>query len=191
MSSPTSWPFVGRAGRPLDRTLLLHQAFRVGAPPETVAPALERAAGGCDAPLASALARLVAGAAAGDGRSMTESAQALAEIGGWLWAAEGAALGADAFNREGREDSARRAMAQSDRLQGQCEDVWSPVLAAVALAPAELTQREREIVALAARGASNSEIAERLVLSVRTVESHLYRAMRKLGASTRQELSLD
>jgi DNA-binding CsgD family transcriptional regulator/tetratricopeptide (TPR) repeat protein len=178
-------------GRPLDQTLLLHQAFRAGAPPETVAPVLERAAGGCDAPLASALARLVAGAAAGDGRSLTESAQALAEIGGWLWGAEGAALGADAFNREGREDSARRAMAQSDRFLGHCEDVWSPVLAAVALAPAELTQREREIVALAARGASNAEIAERLVLSVRTVESHLYRAMRKLGARTRQELSLD
>jgi DNA-binding CsgD family transcriptional regulator len=82
-------------------------------------------------------------------------------------------------------------MAQSDRFLGECEDVWSPLLAAVAMAPAELTRREREIVALAARGASNAEIAERLVLSVRTVESHLYRAMRKLGASTRQELSLD
>jgi DNA-binding CsgD family transcriptional regulator len=45
------------------------------------------------------------------------------------------------------------------------------------------------IVSLAAGGASNAEIAERLVLSVRTVESHLYRAMRKLGVSTREELA--
>jgi DNA-binding NarL/FixJ family response regulator len=52
-------------------------------------------------------------------------------------------------------------------------------------------QRHREIVSLAANGASNAEIAERLVLSVRTVESHLYRAMRKLGATTRQELSVE
>ncbi len=44
-------------------------------------------------------------------------------------------------------------------------------------------------MALAARGTSNAEIAERLVLSVRTVESHLYRAMGKLGVSSRQELA--
>jgi DNA-binding CsgD family transcriptional regulator len=176
-------------GRPLDQALLLHQAFRAGAPLETVAPALERAAASCDAPLASALARLVAAAAARDGNTLTESAEALAEIGAWLWAAEAGALAADAFAQAGREDSARRATALSSRFLEECEDVWSPVLAGVALAPAELTRREQEIVSLAATGASNAEIAERLVLSVRTVESHLYRAMRKLGVATRQELS--
>ena len=62
------------------------------------------------------------------------------------------------------------------------------MLAAVRLAPAELTRREREIVELASHGATNAEIAERLVLSVRTVESHLYRAMGKLGIGTRHEL---
>jgi DNA-binding CsgD family transcriptional regulator len=175
-------------GRPLDQTLLLHQAFRAGAPLDAVAPALQRAAAGCDAPLASALSQLVGAAAARDGQALTESAQALAEIGAWLWAAEAAALAAVAFNQEGREDSARRAMSLSGRSLDECEDVWSPVLAAVELAPAELTRREQEIVSLASSGASNAEIAERLVLSVRTVESHLYRAMRKLGVGTRQEL---
>jgi DNA-binding CsgD family transcriptional regulator len=52
----------------------------------------------------------------------------------------------------------------------------------------QLTAREREIVALAAEGASNAEIAERLVLSVRTVETHLFRAMKKLGVSSRADL---
>ena len=52
----------------------------------------------------------------------------------------------------------------------------------------ELTQRESQLVALAREGLSNAEIADRLVLSVRTVESHLYRAMHKLGVSNRQEL---
>jgi DNA-binding CsgD family transcriptional regulator len=67
--------------------------------------------------------------------------------------------------------------------------MWSPVLAGVERAPAELTRREQEIVSLAAGGASNAEIAERLVLSVRTVEWHLYLAIRKLGVSTREELA--
>jgi DNA-binding NarL/FixJ family response regulator len=86
------------------------------------------------------------------------------------------------------DDSAWRAIALSARFQAKCEGTLSPVLAAVQLAPAKLTRRELEIVTLAAHGSSNAEIAERLVLSVRTVESHLYRAMRKLGVGTRQDL---
>lgn len=50
-----------------------------------------------------------------------------------------------------------------------------------------LTLREREIARLAAEGLRNREIARRLFVSVRTVESHLYRAMRKLNV-TRGEL---
>jgi len=50
-----------------------------------------------------------------------------------------------------------------------------------------LTLREREIARLAADGLRNREIARRLFVSVRTVESHLYRAMRKLNV-TRSEL---
>ena len=50
------------------------------------------------------------------------------------------------------------------------------------------TDREREIVGLLAAGLSNREVAERLTLSVRTVESHIYRAMNKTGTSSREEL---
>ena len=51
-----------------------------------------------------------------------------------------------------------------------------------------LTAREDEIVSLARDGLSNREIASRLFVSVRTVESHLYRAMQKLGISQRADL---
>ncbi|MFC8731428.1 LuxR C-terminal-related transcriptional regulator [Luteimicrobium sp. NPDC057192] len=51
-----------------------------------------------------------------------------------------------------------------------------------------LTVREEEIVDLARDGLSNREIASRLFVSVRTVESHLYRAMQKLGISQRADL---
>ena len=41
---------------------------------------------------------------------------------------------------------------------------------------------------LASKGLTNAQIADRLVLSVRTVETHIYRAMQKLGVSDRREL---
>jgi DNA-binding NarL/FixJ family response regulator len=41
--------------------------------------------------------------------------------------------------------------------------------------PLPLSTREREIANLAADGLSNREIAERLVVSARTVEGHIYR----------------
>jgi DNA-binding NarL/FixJ family response regulator len=52
-----------------------------------------------------------------------------------------------------------------------------------------LTTREREVAVLAGRGLSNREIAGRLFLSVRTVESHVYLARRKLGAASRRDLA--
>jgi DNA-binding CsgD family transcriptional regulator len=50
-----------------------------------------------------------------------------------------------------------------------------------------LTRREAEILSLACRGASNSQIAGRLVLSARTVEKHLENAYAKLAVHSREE----
>jgi two-component system response regulator NreC len=51
-----------------------------------------------------------------------------------------------------------------------------------------LTEREREVLRLIALGHTNSEIAEQLYLSVRTVESHRAHIQQKLRLSTRAEL---
>ena len=53
---------------------------------------------------------------------------------------------------------------------------------------ATLTDREREITALAAHGLSNQEIAERLVVSPLTVRTHIHRAMTKVHARDRAQL---
>ncbi|MPY61452.1 response regulator transcription factor [Streptomyces spongiae] len=51
-----------------------------------------------------------------------------------------------------------------------------------------LTTREREVMALAAEGLSNDEIAGKLVVSPLTVRTHVHRAMTKLGARDRAQL---
>ena len=53
----------------------------------------------------------------------------------------------------------------------------------------ELTPREREVLQLIARGYMYKEIAARLSLSVKTVESHVSSVLRKLQLSTRHELA--
>lgn len=52
----------------------------------------------------------------------------------------------------------------------------------------ELTRREEEVIKLMALGYSNKEVAARLDLSVKTVESHRANAMRKLGMSSRIDI---
>jgi DNA-binding CsgD family transcriptional regulator len=52
----------------------------------------------------------------------------------------------------------------------------------------DLTPREREMVAWAATGSSNEEIAAALFISPATVRTHVSRAMLKLGARSRAQL---
>ncbi|NUU24676.1 MAG: response regulator transcription factor [Streptomycetaceae bacterium] len=52
-----------------------------------------------------------------------------------------------------------------------------------------LTQREREVLRLIARGYAYKEIARRLVISVKTVETHVSAVLRKLQLSNRHELT--
>ncbi|WP_448331803.1 response regulator [Streptomyces sp. DSM 41534] len=59
---------------------------------------------------------------------------------------------------------------------------------APAEALAELTEREREVMALVGMGLSNQEIARRLVVSPLTAKTHVSRTMVKLGARDRAQL---
>jgi DNA-binding CsgD family transcriptional regulator len=53
---------------------------------------------------------------------------------------------------------------------------------------AELTDREREVMALAARGLSNVDIGRRLSMSPATARTHIQRAITKLGVRDRTQL---
>jgi len=68
------------------------------------------------------------------------------------------------------------------------EFVARPPDAVAAAGMEELTNREREVVALVAHGLSNDEIATTMVLSPATAKTHVSRAMIKLGARDRAQL---
>ena len=123
-----------------------------------------------------------------DGAALHAASRRLEDMGALLLAADAAAQAAAAHTRQDRRGSAQASATCAQRLAQACEGARTPALATLA-APLPLTGREREVVTLAAGGLSNRQIADRLVVSVRTVEGHLYRACAKLGASDRAELA--
>ena len=118
-----------------------------------------------------------------DGGALLESADGWTRLGDLVAAGDAAAQAADLHRRLGRPGSALAAATLAERLAGR-SGAHTPALT-IAARPLPLTAREREIVTLAARGLSNKDIAKRLIVSVRTVEGHLYRAGHKLGVSER------
>ena len=166
--------------------LALHTAVCLG--DRTVANRLAVLATEVDGPRAPAAAAHAAALAADDGAALQSASVQLEAMGAQLLAADAAAHAAAAYTRHDQRGSAQVATARAHRLAQACEGARTPALAALA-APLPLTTREREIVTLAAGGLSNRQIAERLTVSVRTVEGHLYRACAKLGAGDRTELA--
>ena len=79
----------------------------------------------------------------------------------------------------------------SPRLAGFVLDAFSADLGTTSLDPEldQLTAREQEVMRLLARGYAYKEIARRLTISIKTVESHASAVLRKLQLSNRNELT--
>lgn len=144
-----------------------------------------------EGPYAAAAAAFARAVTRGDADCLDDVSARFEAMGGRLYAAEAAALAAeahaDAGQRRRRTASLRRAL----DLVAACEGAATPLLASLDQAPvaAALTDREHEVAELASRGVSNRQIAERLGLSIRTVNSHLNHAYTKLGTHERAELA--
>ncbi len=164
---------------------LAYDALRAGAP---AASQLERMAARCRSRLVTAYAGHGSAKAARDGAALMDAAEEMAAIGALRYAVEAATDAAVAFLSQGRQDSARRAAARARQLHVPDQGGELPPIDGLDAAAVDLTRREAQLVELAREGLSNAEIADRLVLSVRTVETHLYRGMQKLGIKDRRDL---
>jgi DNA-binding CsgD family transcriptional regulator/tetratricopeptide (TPR) repeat protein len=109
-------------------------------------------------------------------------------IGAHLFAAEAAALEHRLAERSRLHRRSAAARERSAQLSGRCENALTPALSTPA--PRDrLSGRELEIALLVAEGLSSRDVAERLYVSVRTVDNHLQRIYTKLGITKRSELS--
>jgi hypothetical protein len=168
--------------------LLAYDALLAGAPASQVSVVLGGLAQRSDASLVDAYAAHAASLAAGDGDALLRVADTFEQMGALRYAMTAAADAASTFLNAGRNDSARRAASRARELHVPGQGTEPPAIDGVDGIRVGLTSRESQIVELARHGSSNSEIAVRLALSVRTVETHLYRAMQKLGVGDRRDL---
>ncbi|PBC35512.1 helix-turn-helix transcriptional regulator [Rhodococcus sp. ACS1] len=163
----------------------LHTATRFG--DSTTADRLQELAGQVDGPRAPAAAQHATALAAGDAVGLLDASHQFEDMGDLLAAIDAAAHAATTHRHHGRNGSALTAAARAQRLADTCGGADTPALRE-ARQPSPLTARQREVITLVAQGLSNKQIAEKLTLSVRTVEGHLHRASVKTGVSGRNDL---
>ncbi len=144
-------------------------------------------------PLAEAIADHARGLADHDGGLLDVVAARFADMGAVALAADASAQAAEEHAGKGNRGKEVESSTRARWLASQ-GGVRTPAVDAAAR-PLPISGREREIAMLVAAGLSNRQIADRLVVSVRTVEGHLYRIFAKLGINNRDQfihlLSLD
>jgi DNA-binding NarL/FixJ family response regulator len=138
-------------------------------------------------PLADAIALHAEALLAGDGEGLLAAAVAYRTIGDRAAAADAAAQASVAFDESQQHRRGLYAAALARELADECGGLSTPALRTPT--GIKLSGRQRDVVELVVAGLSNREIAEKLVMSVRTVEGHVYRACQRVGAQSREELA--
>jgi DNA-binding CsgD family transcriptional regulator len=172
-------------GRRAWEVVLLQTATQFG--DHTTAARLAELADHVQGPRVSAAAAHAAALQAGDGDALVDASGLYEAFGDRIAAADAAAHAVVAYQQAGRRGAAMSASAAVQRLTAECQGAQTPAIQAAAT-PKPFTARQREIISLAAQGLSNKVIADRLTMSIRSVEGHLFRACQRVGANSREQL---
>jgi DNA-binding CsgD family transcriptional regulator len=148
---------------------------------------VEGIAGRLHGPLLPVMAQHVIAWRRSDADALDAASRAYAAAGAYLPAAEAAVVATRLHQEAGRRSAAALSGVRAAELAERCAGCRSPVLE---LSPrsSPLTPREVQVARLAARGLGNGQIAGRLGISTRTVETHLQHAYEKLGVKDRARL---
>ncbi|MDP2290828.1 MAG: helix-turn-helix transcriptional regulator, partial [Actinomycetota bacterium] len=171
-------------GRWFDEVIALHDQVRSGSEADEVVQRLHAlATDGRE--LAGMLARQASSETSDDVDGMVAITDELVAAGVLGYAAEALARAGELAAAAGDRRRARELGIRWQELMDQCE---RPAVPPPILTIDALTVREREVALLGMDGHTSRAIADRLGLSVRTVDNHLAHVFTKLGITSRSEL---
>ncbi len=165
---------------------MIHQLAMLG--DATGATGLLERCGPVDGPLPVSRIMYIQALTSGDAARLDETATMFESVGADLSAADASAHAAQAWVRAGDRRRASYSVGRAHELVARCQGANPPGLVGLD-SPTPLTDREREVVELAAAGLASRDIANALFISTRTVENHLHHAYTKLGVRTRADLA--
>jgi DNA-binding CsgD family transcriptional regulator len=165
----------------------LHSLVRIGRAKEAV-DQLEELAAGMDGPWEALYARHARAVVDHQAKDLLEISREFEGLGAMLLAAETAGDASADWQRAGDQRHAVAARRLAAALARQCEGARTPALQGLAVRD-QLTPAEQETARYAAAGHSNRAIAERLGLSVRTVEARVQSVYYKLGIGRREDIA--
>lgn len=174
------------AGESLYAAHALHDLVRIGCADQAAA-GLEDLAALSDSQLLASFERHAVASVAANLDALESVARRFASMGCDLFAAEAWSEVAKVAKTSGQPRRSVAAHRQVLAFHPKCEGARTPLLA-TPIRVIDLSRREREIAQLARSGMRRREIAEHLVISPRTVDSHLQRVYRKLGVGDRHGL---
>lgn len=142
-----------------------------------------------EGPWAAAWHAYAAAHISGDPSDYLEAAEALHNLGITRMARNLFAAAADRYGTSGDRLRSREAASKRDQCDRELRSRADLGAQGEPSSGVQLTRREKDIVVLAVEGLTDRQIAEKLMVSVRTVEGHLYRSYAKLGIRSREQLS--
>jgi DNA-binding CsgD family transcriptional regulator len=140
-----------------------------------------------DGDLAETVAMHAVALVADEGPALEKVARRFVELGHLSLAHEAFVVASQAYRTQSQKTAAARCAKNADHLHAEgCVPSFAVPKATVVVEV--LTLREREVSTAIAEGLSQRAVAEALGMGIRTVETHLHRAYRKLGVTNAHEL---